>query len=88
MTKNSAERDRAELRFAAAQARRFDQWRAKLEHEEEARTGYEKTAKLRSLRLAKEAAEAAEKALAVSKKPRPRKARTSGAGESVPTSRS
>jgi hypothetical protein len=60
MTKNSVQRDRAEARFTATtHARRTDQSRAKLEHEEQAQAGYEKTAKLKSLRLAREAAEKA-----------------------------
>ena len=64
MTKNSVQRDRAELRFAATKTR------AKAENDEEARASDEKTARLRSLRLAKEAKEAAEKALEPPKKKR------------------
>ena len=59
MTKNSGLRERTEARFTASQVR------ARREREEEARAGYEKTAKLKSLRLAKEDAE---KALAAAKK--------------------
>ena len=65
MTKNSIQRDRAEARFAATRSR------ARVEREEEVRAGDEKTAKLKSLRLAKEAAEA----LATPKKGPVRKAR-------------
>jgi hypothetical protein len=60
MTKHSAQRDRAEARFTAStHLRRPDQSRAKLEHAEQAQATFEKTAKLKSLRLAKEAAEKA-----------------------------
>ena len=75
--KNSPQRDRAEARFAATKTR------AKVESDEEARAGYEKTAKLKSLRLAKEAAEAAEKALQPPKKKR--SPRTAGATKRAPT---
>lgn len=74
MTKN---RDRAEIRFAAMQMRRADQSRVKLENEEQARAGYEKTAKLRSLRLAKEAED---KALVTFGKPRSPKSGRVGKG--------
>jgi hypothetical protein len=56
LTKNSAQRAHAEAQFAA---RAVLTARAKSEHEAAARAGYEKTARLRSLRLAKEAAEKA-----------------------------
>ena len=71
MTKHSVQRDRAEARFTATtHTRRTDQSRAKLEHEEQAQASNEKTAKLKSLRLAKEAAE---KALGPAKKAPSRK---------------
>jgi len=58
VTKNSAQRARAEAQFAA-RAGVTAKSRATMEREAEARAGYLKTAKLRSLRLAKEAAEKA-----------------------------
>jgi hypothetical protein len=65
MTKNSIQRDHAEARFAATQSR------ARLERAEVVQAGDEKTARLKALRLAKEAAEA----VAASKKGPVRKAR-------------
>ena len=56
LTRNSAKRDHAEMQFAA-RPRVID--KVKLEREAEVRAGYAKTAKLKSLRLAKEAAEKA-----------------------------
>jgi hypothetical protein len=55
----SAKRERAEKRFAGTQGRRPERTRGQLDQEQEARAGYEKTARLKSLRLAKEAAEKA-----------------------------
>ena len=59
VTKNSGLRERTEARLTASQVR------ARREREEEARAGYERTAKLKLLRLAKEDAE---KAAAAAKK--------------------
>jgi hypothetical protein len=57
MTKNSQKRDRAERQFLATQARRVGPRLARIEYEEAARAVDEKTARLKSLRLAKEEAE-------------------------------
>ena len=57
MPDHSKERDRAEARFKKAQKAAHDAKEARAHYESEARAVREKTARLRALRLAKEAAD-------------------------------
>ena len=57
MPNHSKERDEAEARFKRAQKAIHDAKEAKAHYESEARAVREKTARLKALRLAKEAAE-------------------------------
>jgi hypothetical protein len=57
---HSKERDQAEARFKKAQKAAHDAKEARAHYESEARAVREKTARLRALRLAKEAADAAD----------------------------
>ena len=59
MPENKAARETAEARFAAKQMRSQEARRAMSEYEADARRTDEKTARLKALRLAKEAADAA-----------------------------
>jgi hypothetical protein len=56
---HSKERDQAEIRFKKAQKAAQDAQEARAQYEAEARAMREKTARLRALRLAKQAADAA-----------------------------
>jgi hypothetical protein len=64
---HSKERDQAEARFKKAQKAAHDAKEARAHYESEAQAVREKTARLRALRLAKEAADAVDTGL--SKKP-------------------
>ena len=57
MPNHSKERDQAEARFKKAQKATHDAKEARAAYEAEARTVREKTARLKALRLAKEAAD-------------------------------
>jgi hypothetical protein len=59
LPEHSKERDQAEARFKKAQKAAHEAKEARAHYESEARATREKTAKLRALRLAKEAADAA-----------------------------
>jgi hypothetical protein len=57
LSNHSKERDQAEARFKKAQKATQDAKEARADYESEARTVREKTARLKALRLAKEAAD-------------------------------
>jgi hypothetical protein len=61
MSTNDSSRETAEARFAAKLLRNQEARRAMTEYEADARRTDEKTARLKALRLAKEASEAAPK---------------------------
>jgi hypothetical protein len=60
LSDHSKERDQAEARFKKAQKAAHDAKEARAAYESEARAVREKTARLKALRLAKEAAESAD----------------------------
>jgi hypothetical protein len=67
---HSKERDQAEARFKKAQKAAHDAKEARAHYESEARAVREKTARLRALRLAKEASDSADSVdTGLSKKP-------------------
>lgn len=69
----NASRSEAEVRFMSAQKRKEDAKKAVTEQQAAERATHEKTARLRALRLAKEAAEAEEKASQALLKPAAKK---------------
>ncbi len=77
----------AETRFARAQKRAVDANKAQSEAEAESRRVDANTARLRALRLAKEAADAEAAAKAPPKPPAKPKARKKAAAKSIPVSK-
>jgi hypothetical protein len=73
MSSHRSARDTAEAKFAAKLLRHQEGRRAMSEHEAESRRVDEKTARLRALRLGKEAAETAESMSAATTPPNSRK---------------
>lgn len=78
---NQDERERAEARANKARVAARDAEKARAQHEADAQAVREKTAKLRALRLAKEAADAAAGIVPADAKP-PKAAKSGGGGKS------